>query len=219
MRNSGKSPCQQNTEVALNSGYRNELCNATPEEIVHLIGSGSSNAESELVRRYSRGTMMMLERRTKDIQRAEDVHQDTFRIVLERLRSSGIDDPSRVASFIHRTAVNVLIGNLRKETRRNTYADTDLVQRQADASSDQLRELIQQEKDAVVRSAILSLQNARDKEILYRFYVLQEEKSTICEALELTATHFDRVISRARKRLRQRVEGSVSNELGIGART
>ena len=150
--------------------------------------------------------MTMLEHRTGDIQRAEDIHQDTFCIVLERLRTSSISDPARISAFIHRTAINVLIGEYRKESRRQTYPDTDLIQRQKDNSSDQLRQLIRSESGNAIRETILALSNARDRELLYRFYILQEEKPTICKVLTLTSEHFDRVISRARKRFRQLVE-------------
>ena len=125
----------------------------TPQVLVERIRAGHKSAESELVRRYSRPIMMMLKQRTGDIQRAEDLHQDTFSIVLQRLRTTGIDDPSRIATFLHKTAINLLIGDYRKETRRQTYADTDLVQQQSDGRSDQLRQLIRDEADHAVRTA------------------------------------------------------------------
>ena len=99
-----------------------------------------------------------------------------------------------------------MIGDYRKESRRRTSADTELVQRQLDESSDQLGELIKRESSRAIRETLLELNNERDKELLYRFYILQEEKLTICKILALSAEHFDRVISRARKRFRQLVE-------------
>ncbi len=189
-----------------------------PEALVLRIGEGDSTAETELVQRFSRPVMTMLQHRTGDVQRAEDVHQDTFCIVLERLRTRSIDDPSRISAFIHRTAINVLIGDYRKEARRETYADTELIQRHVDRRADQLQELIRTESGEAIRSTIQELGNDRDKELLYRFYILQEEKPVICKVLALTSEHFDRVISRARKRFRQLLERRklliVDGELG-----
>lgn len=178
----------------------------SPGALVERIAVGDSAAEAELVRRYSRALMTMLENRTGDIQRAEDVHQDTFCIVIERLRTKCIDDPSRIAAFIHKTAINVLIGQYRKEKRRQTYPDTDLIQRHKDTGNDQLRQLIRNESGDAIRGAVLELNNDRDRELLYRFYILQQEKPAVCKMLELTSEHFDRVISRARKRFRELVE-------------
>lgn len=179
---------------------------AGPEALVARIAQGDTDAEATLVRRFSRPMMTMLENRTGDIQRAEDVHQDTFCIVLERLRTKGIDDPSRLAAFIHKTAINVLKGQYRKEQRRQTFPDTDLIQRHKDTRNDQLRQLIRDESGNAIRGAVLELNNDRDRELLYRFYILQQEKPAVCKMLELTSEHFDRVISRARKRFRSLIE-------------
>jgi RNA polymerase sigma-70 factor (ECF subfamily) len=177
-----------------------------PETLVQRISAGDTNAEAELIQRFSRPLLTMLEMRTGDRQRAEDVHQETFCIVLERLRSTGLDDPRRISAFLHRTAINVLIGEYRKDVRRRTETDTDLIERFGDSETDQLRALIRQESDQAVRAALQDLTNPRDKEVLYRFYILQEEKAAICAALKLSTAHFDRVISRARKRFRHFIE-------------
>lgn len=152
--------------------------------------------------------MSMLKHRTGDTQRAEDIFQDTFCVVIERLRGPGIKEPSKIAAFVHRTAVNLLIGDYRKETRRQTSPDTDLIERLQNATDDQLGELIRNEEQLAIRDAVLAISNDRDRELLYRFYILQQEKPAICESLALTPVHFDRVISRARKRFRQSVEES-----------
>ena len=194
------------TVVVLPDGQESSGIDAAPEVLVERILNGDAGAEADLVRRYSRSIMTMLKHRTRDVQRAEDVHQETFYIVLKRLRSTSIDDPSRISSFLHRTAINVLIGEHRREARRKTDVDTDLIQRQMDATADQLRQLIRDEADHAVRAAIQELTTPRDRELLYRFYILQEDKSAVCKALSLTSAHFDRVVSRARKRFRQLIE-------------
>ena len=175
----------------------------SPEALVDRIRNGDPAAETELVRRFSRPLMTMLRHRTGDIQHAEDLHQDTFVVVLQRLRAGGIEDPARLSAFLHKTALNLLIGDYRKQSRRKTHADTDLVQREADHDSDQLGNLIRAESDRAVRAMIQELPNPRDRELLYRFYILQQEKPIVCQALGLSTEHFDRVISRARGRFRQ----------------
>ena len=50
------------------------------------------------------------------------------------------------------------------------------------------------------------LKNARDREILFRSFVLDHDKIEICEALELSKENFDRVIYRAKRRFRQILE-------------
>jgi RNA polymerase sigma-70 factor (ECF subfamily) len=178
-----------------------------PQILADRIRRGDRGAESELVRRYSRPLMTMLRHRTRNVQRAEDLHQDTFVIVLQRLRTTGLDDPTRIAAFLHKTAINLLIDQGRREARRKTSTDTDVVYLQSDGAADQLRALIRDEADRAVRTMILELRNPRDRELLHRFYILQQEKPLVCQAMTLPSEHFDRVISRARKRFRELIEG------------
>jgi hypothetical protein len=47
---------------------------------------------------------------------------------------------------------------------------------------------------------------ARDREVLVRFYLNDEEKDRICQELHLSHEHFNRVIFRARNRFRALLE-------------
>ena len=46
----------------------------------------------------------------------------------------------------------------------------------------------------------------RDREVLMRFYIHDEEKEEICQDLRLSMEHFNRVIFRARNRFRELLE-------------
>jgi RNA polymerase sigma-70 factor (ECF subfamily) len=43
----------------------------------------------------------------------------------------------------------------------------------------------------------------RDREILTRVYLRDEDKTDVCAALDVDATHFNRVLFRARQRFRE----------------
>jgi RNA polymerase sigma-70 factor (ECF subfamily) len=182
------------------------LDEVAPQDLADRIRAGDKRAETELVRRYSRSIMALLRHRTGNVQQAEDLHQDTFFVVLQRLRTTGIDDPTRVSAFLHQTAINLLIGNSRRDARRKTQPDLDLIDVQPDTRADQLRALIRAEADGAIRAMIQELSTPRDRELLYRFYILQQEKSLICKAMTLSVERFDRVISRARKRFRELID-------------
>ena len=47
------------------------------------------------------------------------------------------------------------------------------------------------------------MDSQRDRTLLVRFYLDEEEKESICQDLRLDARQFDRVLHRARQRLRQ----------------
>lgn len=176
-------------------------------ELVHRIGEGDRSAEEELVRRYSRGLTFHLRRTTRDPTLADDLHQETFRIVLERLRERGIDDPERLGGFILRTGRNLFIGQWRKANRRGETVDPGEVEL-ADPTPDQLDETVREEEARGVVRLLGELQTERDRQILFRFYVAEEEKESICEELDLSETHFNRVLFRARQRFRGILEGA-----------
>jgi RNA polymerase sigma-70 factor (ECF subfamily) len=64
-------------------------------------------------------------------------------------------------------------------------------------------ELLEQaDAQRIARQLLEQLSKKRDREILQRYYLEEEEKDTICEDMELTDLHFNRVIHRAKQRLR-----------------
>ena len=181
--------------------------------LVVRIGKGDRAAEADLVSRYSRGLTLLLRRQTRgDLELANDVHQDTFRIVIERLRGGGIDSPERLGAYIRSTGRNVLIGVLRRRQRRGTHADTDTVQALAKVPATQQRDVEREELAAEVRLLLNELGSDRDRALLIRFYLLQQDKSVICQALQLSDLHFNRVLYRAKQRFRKIVEQSSAND-------
>lgn len=59
-----------------------------------------------------------------------------------------------------------------------------------------------------VQQLLGELDTARDRELLYRFYVAEDEKTVICRDLGLTSLHFNRVPFRARQRFKELLERS-----------
>jgi len=171
-------------------------------DLVRRIGGGDAAAEAELVERYSRGVLFLLRRLAKDPALAEDLHQETLLVVLGRLRGTGLEQPDRLVGFIRATARNLWSGQQRKIARRATDSDSERVERAtADERSGQLRRVLGQERARAVRRALSELRTERDRQILYRFYLLEETKEAICADLDLSDLHFNRVLHRARQRL------------------
>src|SRR5262249_51973396 len=82
---------------------------AVATDLVRRIAAGDTAAEGDLVQRYSRGLGYLLRRLGATPELADDLHQETFRIVLERLRKRGLDDPAGLAGFLRGTARNLMI--------------------------------------------------------------------------------------------------------------
>jgi RNA polymerase sigma-70 factor (ECF subfamily) len=175
-------------------------------ELVRRIRAGDAMAESELVERYSRGLLYMLRRTAGDPALADDLHQETFRIVLERLRDKGIEEPERLAGFLHRTAKNLFVAGYRKTVRRRTEGEVEGMEALPDPAGTPLQETLREEETALVRRLIGELETDRDRQILYRFYIAEEDKERICADLGLSSLHFNRVLFRARQRFKELLE-------------
>ena len=175
-------------------------------DLVRRIATGDTGAEGQLVSRYSRVLKVLLHRLTGSPDLAEDLHQETFRIVLERLRRQGLDEPAGLASFLRGTARNLALAERRKGARRKTENDEEALAEVPHPAPSQLSSVLLDEEAATVRRLLDELGVERDRELLLRFYVADEDKETICSDLGLDRLHFNRVIFRARQRFRELFE-------------
>lgn len=177
--------------------------------VLKAIGAGDPEAETDLVRRYSRGLLLMLTQRCGDVDLAGDMHQDTFMVVLTRLRKQPLENPEQIKAFIHTTAVNLFINHYRKEKRHNTWGDEDSLNKATDPAPDQLKRLQQEDTAKLVHGLIGELPTRRDRQILWRYFIDDIDKSTICSELDLPPDHFDKVLYRAKQRIRQKMDLQV----------
>jgi RNA polymerase sigma-70 factor (ECF subfamily) len=139
----------------------------------------------------------------------EDLTQETLQIVVERVRARTIDDPRKVFAFAAATARNLALNQARKVLRQQTVVDSELVDElaqnlemeQSDLSDSDDRHLAQ-----AVMTLLDELPTQRDRQLLIRFYLEGVDKQQLCHELGLSPKHFDRVLMRARSRLRTIIE-------------
>jgi len=172
--------------------------------LAERIFAGDAEAEDELVKRYGRPLRFFLRRLTRDSGLAEDLYQMTFSVVLQRLRERGLEDPAGLPAFLRGTARNLLRNEERKRFRRKTENDGQSFAELEDTlpTGNPLNSLLQAEKTALVHRVLVELRNPRDREILFRIYLAEEEMEDVSQDLGLDLTHFYRVLSRARQRLK-----------------
>jgi RNA polymerase sigma-70 factor (ECF subfamily) len=77
-----------------------------------------------------------------------------------------------------------------------------------DESSNPYRHASRAEVCNQVRDLLNDLNTERDREILRRFYVREEDKESICKRLDIDGVHFNRVLYRARQRLKSIIEAA-----------
>ncbi len=176
-------------------------------ELVRRIVSGSPSAEAELVQRFSRAVSFLLRRLARDEIMAEDLYQETFRLVIEKVRGGELREAERLPGFVSSLARNLFLGSARRGGRRQRWqADPGAAETAPDPSPGQLASLLAAERAALVRRVLDEMKNDRDREILSRYYIAGQAKEDICRALDLSDLHFNRVLFRARQRYRELFE-------------
>lgn len=170
-----------------------------PAALVERILDGDQRAEEDLVGRFSHGVSVMLRHLAGDPHLADDLHQETFRVVLEKARGGAIREPEKLAGFVRSTAKNLLLTHRRKQARYGSLggeAERRLPARQLDR-------MLQEEEARQVRKLLGELRFDRDRQLLVRFYLSDDSKHEICRDLEVDPDRFNRVLHRARVRLRE----------------
>jgi RNA polymerase sigma-70 factor (ECF subfamily) len=171
-------------------------------ELVARIQRGDPDAEAEFVRRYRRGVMVIVAKAGRGRVPVEDLGHDVLAIAIEKVRARAIRDPERLSGFVAGLARMVVMDYIRKEQSRGAIEARMPPAPRVDAPA-AVNHLLQQEQAAMVRAVLGELESDRDREILFRFYLAEDDKARICRDLGLSAVHFNRVLFRARERFKE----------------
>lgn len=172
-------------------------------DIVRRIIAGDPAAEEELVRRYERGIFLIIDHIVRSQPATEDLSQETFRIVLEKLRRGDLRQPESLSGFVCGVARNAAIGYVRRARRSNLREESVDAEHLSDPALNPLDQILARERAEIVREVILELKVERDREVLFRYYVSEEDKDSICCNLGITRTQFNNIIYRALARFKQ----------------
>ena len=176
----------------------------TPPALATLaprIRAGDRSAEDELVRAFSRGVRVILRHVARDPALVDDLHQETFRVGLERIRAGALRDETQAGAFLAGLARNLAIEHFRKARRTVPEDEAGLEQTPSPAAS--ASEQLEREEDAQRVARVLeALPTERDRAVLRRFYLGQEDKDALCAELGVDRLQFNRIVHRARERFR-----------------
>jgi len=180
-----------------------------PGDLVARIAAGDRAAETHFIATYLRGVRALVRRRCRpNDPSVEDLVQDVLSRVLERLRAGAIRDAAALPAYVQ--AAIAYATNAEYRTRRpaeGIEAIADLP-----APDNPAEQLDSNRRAAILRSLLAQLPVPRDREILVRFYLEEQDKDEVCRSLGIEASHFHRVVFRARERFRQLLDGTDVGE-------
>lgn len=169
--------------------------------LAERIARGDRAAEAAFVTQYRDGVRALVRRHCRPNEpMVDDLVQDVLHRVLQQLRAGELRDAAALPGYVRQAVVFTTTAEYRKRARRgedhqvplDTIADGDDPERRA--TRDELTRR--------VRTLLGELTVARDRELLRRFYIDEQDKDEVCTALAIDESHFHRVLFRARQRLR-----------------
>lgn len=173
----------------------------------------TSTRLTELLTRDYPGLLSLLHRKLNSRELAADILNDAVVTTLEHARAGRLTDPERIAGYVFKVSMN-----LARNHHRNMDNRTDLrlpPDTLAAMEPHGLDGLGTEQLMGEVRTLVAELSSPRDREIVKRFYLDEEDKKTICADLQLSSLQFNQVIARARQRMKQQMEarGLVPKDL------
>lgn len=173
------------------------------KNLLESIALGDRNAEHKLIDKYYKTLFYLLFKQTNDSALSQDLCQDTFVLVLQKARNGEIRNTDAVGAFVRSVGVNLLIEFKRKKTRQKTENSDSVDQFYASHQDNLVGSIEKKQAIKLVHQVIQELSNERDKRLLQDYFLYGKPKSDICQAFDLKAEHFDRVLYRSRQRLKQ----------------
>jgi RNA polymerase sigma-70 factor (ECF subfamily) len=161
--------------------------------------------ESLIAKQYT-GLRLLILRRTGDAEVAADLLNEAACTAWEKWQGGLINRPEEIGGYIFQVAMNLLRNHRRSMAERSDRrAPPEILGSLPDATV--ATDLWLEKKVALqVRRILQELRTPRDREILTRFYLQDQDKDVICRDLSLDTDQFDRVLHRARGRLKELIE-------------
>ena len=165
-------------------------------EYVRRLSNHDGETERDFVAYFSELLAIKLRSRLRSADQVLDVTQETFLRVLRTLRSTGIDNPQALGSFVNSVCNNVLFEVYRSQARFGEPPED----RPADhpAADDALLE--EEERSAVNR--VVSELPEKDRTILRWVFFEERDKDEVCRALKVDREYLRVLVHRAKLRFR-----------------
>jgi RNA polymerase sigma-70 factor, ECF subfamily len=199
---------KQESSVCLVSSIHRRATGLFDESYLAALKERDTDAENRLVSHFSRTIQLKLRAQLRSPELIQDAIQETFLRVLSYFHSGKtLDDPNSLPGFVHATCHNIALELLRSHTRH--YQLPENQPERADSGLDPERQLVTQERKALVRRLLEEL-SEKDRQLLRRVFLDEEDKDSVCHEFHVDRSYLRVLLYRAR----QRFKGLLSCDQG-----
>jgi RNA polymerase sigma-70 factor (ECF subfamily) len=199
------APSNHSREEVSRTSYLRGLADPTQArygrwiELVNRVRLGEPSAMVELYALFSESIRYSLYRQLLP-QDLDDMLHDAFVIVVEAIRRGLIREPARLMGFVKTVMRRQLAAHIQDAVSgRSQQTPLDPARSLPTAEPDPEQALLSLQRRELVVNALKTV-SARDRQILVRFYLLEQTKDEICDQMGLTKTQFRLLKSRAKAR-------------------
>ena len=171
----------------------------TWSNLVERIKCGDTSAMEDLYKTFSKGVRFLLCRQlgSQDI---DDKIHDLFVVVAEVIPNGELREPERLMGYVHTVLKRQIAAHIDRAVQlRRIQVDVNITDFVSDKRPDPEREAIDHQNRTLAISVLKTIPT-RDREVLTRFYLDDESAEEICQNMDLTATQFRLIKSRAKAR-------------------
>jgi RNA polymerase sigma-70 factor (ECF subfamily) len=177
---------------------------ASDQERPNERAVGGNAEHTEIARTIAKqygGIHNLVRRKLRDRELAADLVNEAIAITLEQARQGRLTHGMSIGGYVFKVSMNLLRNHRRNSDNRLDLRIGDDGLATMPIVDDDIIESIQIQRKA--RKLIESLPSRRDREVIKRFYLDEEDKQKICADLRLTPLQFTQIMSRARRRMNE----------------
>jgi RNA polymerase sigma-70 factor (ECF subfamily) len=168
-------------------------------KLVESIRRGDRGGMEDLYRVFSRGVRFYLCRQLGPQDLDDRVH-DTFLIVVQAICKGELREPERLMGFVRTVVRRQVAAQIDRSVQsRREQAELDSRAAVSDHRDTPEEAAILRQHEQVAETVLRNV-SGRDREILTRFYLMEQTQEEICDEMSLSETQFRLLKSRAKAR-------------------
>ena len=187
-----------------------------PDGQFSAMAPAGATAIDAALRESLPGLRTLLRRLTGNVDAAHDLAQEVLVIAWKALRDGKLRDPTSLRAYVHQCARHMGCDHARQRSPVYLEELPEQVRDWVSEAPTPFDLIAQADMQRLAQQAIADLPTPRDRDLILGFYVHGRSKAELMQAFSLDRDAFDKVMSRARKRMAELVarskHGDASNE-------
>jgi RNA polymerase sigma-70 factor (ECF subfamily) len=185
------------------NGSQTSRPNVDWPELLNRVKQNEAGAAEELYSLISKGMLFFLSRNMPWHFAQERMH-DSFMKVLKAIQDGRIEDARAFPGYLRTVVKRQYFDHLRTSVNATDCSDELVVNSLTSKAKDNPDSLLEVQQQSTLMAEVLRSMHPKRREILNRFYILEQSPEYICTKMKLTETQYRLLKSRAKAEFGER---------------